>query len=445
MELGDNNLKLYLPISIRHLVGELPQKNNPFLGRSYYNEKSRIGTFPNWNKEQQQEFVFQNIKHNVELAYSKIPLYRDLYKRNRFDPSFLKTFSDLQSIPPINKSDFLAYPIEQRCCKIEGALKVNTGGSSGHTLAFYRDESGKKNHELIHMTTIWEKLGYKNGDLKLVLSGQSTVNNGMDFCFRSNSIRLDSYKGLDQMAPKLKKIAKLTPVRYLHGYPSTIYEFAMFCDAHDHELRDLLRESLKGAFLGSEYPHPLFRDRIENIFGIDTVNWYGHSEGAVLAYEKQEKFRFYPFQTYGFAEITHEGHLLASNYYDKATPFIRYDTEDYISEPEIENGFLVSFGIKEGRSGEFVTDNNGKKISLTGLIFGRHHKLFDYCSHIQIYQKEKGKAIILYVPKDRNSWFEPGPLFDNSNILMDFTFKRLNYPIKTSGGKLNLLIQQNSF
>jgi phenylacetate-CoA ligase len=251
---------------------------------------------------------------------------------------------------------------------------------------------------------------------------------------------LNTYEEIGQIAPKLKKIAKIAPVRFLHGYPSILYEFALFCDEHDHELRQILRKSLKGAFLGSEYPHSLFRNKIENVFEIDTVNWYGHTEGAVLAYEKKEKFRYYPFHTYGFVEISDEGHLMASSYYNKASPFIRYDTEDIISDAEIKNGFLISFCIKDGRNGEYVTDKNGKKISLTALIFGRHHRLFDFCSHIQICQKNPGQAVVFWVPKDKNMELEPGSLFDSSNIRMDFAFRRLYYPIKTKAGKLNLLI-----
>ena len=177
------------------------------------------------------------------------------------------------------------------------------------------------------------------------------------------------------------------------------------------------------------------------MFDIETVNWYGHTEGSVIAWEKKEKFRYYSFQTYGFAEISEEGHLIATSFYDKAFPFIRYDTEDIISDAEIKNGFLISFCIMEGRNGEFVTDRNGKKISLTSLIFGRHHRLFNYCSHIQMCQREKGSAIVIYVPKEMNMDFIPDILFDDTNIEMEFSFKRFDKPIKTKTGKLNLLIK----
>lgn len=441
MQLFKTHSDYPFPIIARQIIGLFPQIINPFLGIPYLIEKSTIRAFDNWDINQKQQFVFMKIKENVEYAYSQIPFYQSYYNQNGFKPSDLKSFEDIKQIPTVNKSILLEYPLEYRCCQIKNAIRMNTGGSSGHTLDFLKDTSTRVNHGIAYITTIWEKIGYRNSDLTLVLIGANTVKDGIDFCFRSNAIRLDTYKEYEQSASKLKRIANRTQIKFLHGYPSIIYEFALYCDEHDHDLREMLKKSLKGAFLGSEYPHPVFRKKIEQVFNIETVSFYGHTEGAVLAWEKQHKFRYYPFQTYGFAEVNKEGQLIGSTYYNKASPFIRYNTEDTVSDPEIKDGFLISFDIKEGRRGEFVTDKNGIKISLTGLIFGRHHKLFNYCSHIQICQEESGKAIILYVPQDKKIEFDPHTLFDSSNVDIKFSFKKLSNPVKTKSGKLNLLVK----
>ncbi len=435
--------KAQIPIILRSLVGRIPSRFNPIFGIRRINNKTSIRNFQSWDAVQQKQFIFRNLKQSVEFAYSNIPFYYDFYNRNNFEPSELNSFNDIRKIPVINKNILLEYPLEQRSLYVKGAVKVNTGGSSGHTLAFYRHSNEDNYHELIHMTAIWEKLGYRYSDLKLSMSGINAVKSGLDFCVKTNSLIIDTYLPFDKTAPILKNAAKFAPVRFLHGYPSILYEFAIYCENHDHQLRDLLRRSLKGAFLGSEYPHPMFRDTIEDVFGIDTVNWYGHTEGAVLAYEKDVKFKYHPFQTYGFAEVTEDGHLMASTYYNMAAPFIRYDTEDTISDIEKENGLLASFGIKDGRSGEYINDKNGKRISLTALIFGRHHKLFDFCTHIQICQMNQGQAIVLYVPRDKSIHFEPDSLFDDRKIEMAFVFKRLDHPIKTKSGKLNLLVKSD--
>ena len=262
MQVFDANYISKIPISLRNYIGKLPKAINPFLGIPYLRRESIIRAFESWSLEQRKAFIFNNIKKNVEYGYSKIQFYREFYTMNGFNPSRLRSFNDIQLIPSINKSILLEYPIEKRFSQIKNAVKVNTGGSSGHTLAFYRDKNAKNYHESVHMTNIWEKIGYKNSDLILVLIGANTVKGGIDFCFRSNSVRLDTYREFDQSAWKLKKIAKKTPIRFLQGYPSIIYEFALYCDTYDHDLRNLLKKSLKGAFLGSEYPHPVFRDKI---------------------------------------------------------------------------------------------------------------------------------------------------------------------------------------
>ena len=78
------------------------------------------------------------------MPMQKFHSTRDYYDKNSFNPSDLKSFNDIQRIPIINKSILLEYPIEQRSCQIKGAVKVNTGGSSGKTLAFYSDPSCKE-------------------------------------------------------------------------------------------------------------------------------------------------------------------------------------------------------------------------------------------------------------------------------------------------------------
>ena len=125
-----------------------------------------------------------------------------------------------------------------------------------------------------------------------------------------------------------------------------------------------------------------------------------------------------------------------------ASPLIRYDTEDSIDDMVLTDGILSSFTIKDGRSGQFITDMTGKNIPLTGLIFGRHHALFEYCSHIQLCQREKGEALVLYtalgmLPEN----FRAEEYFDVSNVDIKFNFKKIDNPVKTPAGKINLLVR----
>ena len=138
-------------------------------------------------------------------------------------------------------------------------------------------------------------------------------------------------------------------------------------------------------------------------------------------------------------------HLIATSFDSFAAPFIRYDTNDIVEDVVFKNDILESYTMNSGgRSGQYIIDKNEKRISLTGLIFGKHHKLFDYCSQIQISQSEKGKATVYYIPKAiLPNDFEPSVMFDSSGIEITFTFKKLNEPIKTKSGKVLLLVKDS--
>ena len=106
---------------------------------------------------------------------------------------------------------------------------------------------------------------------------------------------------------------------------------------------------------------------------------------------------------------------------------------------------VKEFAIKEGRSGDFIEDRNGKKIPLTALIFGRHHKAFDVADYVQIGQPEPGRATLYVTLKnDKTGLGETGSdlacLFDLSNVDIDFDFKLVDKPIRTAMGKLKLRV-----
>jgi phenylacetate-CoA ligase len=161
-----------------------------------------------------------------------------------------------------------------------------------------------------------------------------------------------------------------------------------------------------------------------------------------LAGELFQKFEYVPFLSYGYAEAIKKDdyyHLVGTCFDNYAAPFIRYDTEDLINPNLNKNGLLESFEIKEGRVGEFVVDKNNKMISLTGLIFGRHHKLFDMVDFIQVKQKNPGEIVVYY---SNSSIIEnPNALFDSSNLNLDLIFQQIKEPYKTPLGKIPLLIK----
>lgn len=437
-----NNLK-NIPPSLGKWINTIPYSKRPGIGEIYSKRQLDIVDVNNYTITEKQNFVLKRLKILVDFAYDNIKFYKEYYDQQGFHPSELINFNDLHKIPIITKSVLNNYNIEERSFKKKGRYIVNTGGSAGTPFGFYI-EPDSMGHEWAHMHSIWEKIGYNCADLKIVFGGRSDVKNCVEYDVVRNHFAIDIYASYDVVCNKLKNIVKKHKIKYLHGYPSSIYDFAVYCEINEPKLVELLKKNLKGAFLGSEYPHKHYRDKIEEVFSIKTISWYGHTERAVLAYEKNNAFEFEPFLSYGFAEAIKDEkddfNLIATSYYNFASPLIRYNTEDIVEQPLLSEGILKSFKVLNGRSGEFIIDKEGKNINLTGLIFGRHHELFNYSKFIQIKQLSNGKIEIYFVSNNLSEK-DASKLFDNKNLNFDISFKKIDEPIRTISGKINLLVK----
>src|SRR5690606_23164744 len=294
------NLK-HIPPVIGQLINHIPFDLRPGIAYTYKQRRKEIQLLEMSGWAYKHTFVFERIKKLAQYSYTHIPFYRELYDAHDFDPAALKTFSDIQHIPIITKTMLKEYNLEERSFKVKSRYQVNTGGSSGSPLGFYI-QPDSMGHEWAHMHTIWERLEYRCHDLKLVLGGRSDVKKLVDYDMLRNSFAVDIYAAYADISKRLKYILKKYKIRYIHGYPSSIYDFAIYCRQDDPALRDLLSRQLQGAFLGSEYPHKAYRQEIEEVFSIPTISWYGHTERATLAYEKEEPFKYLPFLSYGFTE-----------------------------------------------------------------------------------------------------------------------------------------------
>lgn len=421
--------------------------------RPHYSKKFRYFSshIPDWEKlstEEKKELIFQKCKDIVNFAYTNTVFYHDYYKLNHFSPDTLHSFSDLMRIPVVNKKILSNVPLELRSSKCSPRFYFNTGGSSGTPFGFYEDcNLGPK--EWAHLIYMWQKSeGFSTNMTRLRLTGRSNIRNKLNYYYFQNVIDWDIYSEFHEVADVFKdNYYNIPPVRFLHGYPSALYELALYCEK-DSDFCALLKKNLKGILLCSEFPYKLWRNKIESVFGKKTFSFYGHTEACILAGEDEKMERYFPLSSYGWAETLsmngEECHLVGTDYYNFASPLIRYDTEDLVEQCEYDSDLLTSFQIKNGRAGQFIHDWNNKKIALTGLIFGRHHKLFDYCSNIQIAEVKPGNAIVFYVLKKSEENLEnAGSLFNAENVNIQFEFQKIPSPIRTKSGKVHLLVSVN--
>ncbi|WP_408008262.1 hypothetical protein ACJROX_26925 [Pseudalkalibacillus sp. A8] len=424
---------VYVPFSLR-------------LGSQYLKSKKDIIYFETLSPPEQKKYIFDKFKKIVTYSYFNSKFYSDFYKKNKFYIESLKTFEDIERVPIITKKTLQNYGIESRSISEKGRLLVNTGGTSGQPLNFYLDSKAFA-REWGHMHTIWSKLGYQHTDLKLIFRGKNLGDMPYKYNPVHNEYIINSYIDLNDLINHLSRLLNQKKVSYIHGYPSSIYNFSEYIEKNSPKMITKIRENLKGVLLGSEYPAPIYRNKIEKVLGVPTLSWYGHSEMAVLAYEKEKKYCYNPMQTYGFTEAVINGQgsyrLIGTSYNNTASPFIRYDTGDLITPINKVDGILKEFQIESGRIGDFIIDNKGHSISLTAMIFGRHHDAFGYAKFIQVKQSRSGVATILITPmaEESNTSIDWRSKFDFSNIDMRIEFQILANPVLSPAGKVPLLIK----
>jgi phenylacetate-CoA ligase len=434
-----------IPFPIGAVIARVPYVYRPGLGTLYRRRKTELSEYQQNTNHKKEAFIFARMKAIVAHAFEHIAFYRNYYQESGFHPSQLASFADLAKIPVVTKSLLQGAPLVERSFPVKGRYLVNTGGSSGSPLGFYIQPSSM-GHEWAHMHHIWAKLGYRQNDLKLCFAGRDIKNVAVCYDALRHHYSINIYRPHREIARELKKVLNNRTIGYLHGYPSALYDFASYCEDEDSELTDLLRGQLKGAFLGSEYPTPIYRNKIESVFRIPSVSWYGHTERAILAWEKNEPFVYHPFQTYGYAEaVTESGanstKLVGTSYYNLASPLIRYDTGDEIEIVKQTSGILESFRVASGREGDYVIDSSGKKISLTGLVFGRHHRIFDKAKFVQVSQSEPGEMTFYVTGVGTNMTLDGfAKNFDLTGIDMAFDFVAMDSPILSPSGKVCLKV-----
>lgn len=433
-----------IPYPVGCLLAKIPYRMRPWIGHFYRENQSRILAFEKMNTEQKQNYIVDRMRKVITNSM-KIPFYRKLYADHGVRPENIHDYSDIARLPIVSKEMLRNIPLEERSFRAPGRYVVNTGGSSGATLDFYITPA-QIPVEWAHMHTIWAKYGYKQSALKIGFGGRNLGNKSIVYDGLRHQHTINVYTDFKCILPALRKVVAKGNVRYLHGYPSAMAEFAENCMRLAPDVVESLRYSLCGAFLGSEYPAESYRLKIESVFDIPTISWYGHTERAILAWEKQEKYVYYPFQTYGYCEVvpnpeTGGWKLIGTSYGNSASPFIRYDTGDDVEPVEIRDGLLQSFRIRSGRIGEFVLDRQGVKIPLTALIFGRHHRLFDIAQFVQVQQTTSGEmTVIVTIKGDIPRGFVFSEWFDNTGLDMKIQFRAVDKPILSPSGKVTLKV-----
>ncbi len=388
--------------------------------------------------------IVEELRSLLAFAAKHVPFYRELLGRQGIQPDKVRTIEDWRRVPVVSKADLQQVPLNARCAAGARGLRINTGGTSGQPLEFLLDDEAFA-REWAHMHFIWRARGYRPEHLKLTFRGKH-FDSGQPIRYNAvhNEYVVNANCSMNEVVRAVGALGSASLVRWVHGYPSLVSEFAVALEQEAPRFASVLRTRLFGVLLGSEYPVPSYRLAIERILSSNIVTWYGHSEMAVLARETGQGL-YESLPTYGFAEavpseVPGEYRLVVTSLHNRVHPFIRYDTGDLIAPESSEDGVLA-FRITQGRVGDFILDKAGRRLALTAVIFGRHHASFEQIKHVQI--RDEGGGVIALVVTPRSKSVDREALrrgFDLGDLAIDWRLELVDEPVRTATGKAPLKI-----
>jgi len=340
-----------------------------------------------------------------------------------------------------NLGDFLTGSTYRR-------LKVNSGGSTGTPFVFYMDRFVTRQMEKAFIFDQWGRVGYRFGDSIFNLRGRTPPKGRFVHHDRLFNIHFASSFDLTgaTVGDYVSAINRIRP-RFLHGYPSTMYQLATLMEAAGKRLQC----APAAVFCGSEKLFPYQRAKIEAVFDCRVYHWYGHSECLALggACEYSDTLHFYP--QYGYTELIPAGvtdergrelfEIVATGFNNPVMPLIRYRTGDYAVPAANQtcrcgrNYLLVEEVI--GRQQEFIVDANGSLISATSLIFGQHYAAFEGLESVKLHQRRMGELEIILV---KNPGFDEKLFNQMEKRILELIGDRFRLKFTFSGTTVKTLI-----
>lgn len=385
-----------LPLGVR--MGKEYRALQDFLRDAQWWEKSRIAT---WQ--------LQRVQRIVQYAYAHVPGYYSLYKNAGCAPQDLRTLADFKHLPFVDKAmlrDNLA-DFTSRAIPAHRRLYVATGGSSGEPLGFYHTPRNER-MEAAFLHASFARSGWRPEQLTAVLRGAflGTEKDFWRYDPEKRRLFLSSYNLHAGTYEKYRnKILEISP-QHLSAYPSAAAILADLIMARG----DQAKIKFQTLLLESENLYAWQKEKLRRAFPSARVfAAYGHTEQAVLAAmcEYSDEYHLWPF--YGYTEIVNEsgmetpegesGEVIATSFWNEATPFIRYRTADIaeVGAPHCDKcGRQFQLLAKiSGRRQEFIVTKSGRYISMTAL--NMHSAIFAHVRQFQFYQDTAGRVVFKIV------------------------------------------------
>ena len=376
-------------------------------GKVFYETTEFLKHNEHLSQQEINEMVDKLFINTVTHAYNHVPFYKKFYDKHGINITSIKSISDIDKLPFIDKQTLLKHTDEMIADDIDKAnlMYITTSGSTGNPVGFYQPQEMTM-IEWAYTLHIWGRVGYNPESSRLVLRGkkirnQENCNWNYDPLRRElscNNFDLND----DNIELYISLIEKYKP-EFIHGYMSAILVIAKYIDLHKVKLT----HKFKAILATSENIISEQRDYVEKIFDTRVFSFYGHSERLIIAGECETSHEYHVEPSYGYCEIINNsgkksssGEIVATGFLNYAMPLIRYRTGDIAVESDNKCNCHRKYNLIKEVTGRWHQDmlinSDGAYVSLTALNI--HSNELDKIKRYKIIQDKEGIVTMNILP-----------------------------------------------
>jgi phenylacetate-CoA ligase len=359
---------IILPISDL-ITGQSIYKHLQFLNKSQF-----------WTRDQIDNYQNEKLRQIINHAYTNVQFYRELFSDLRLRPEEIQTKKDLDKLPIITKEDLkknknklLAKNIDRKTL-----LLSSSSGSTGEPFQYYSTKHSKAFLKAAAIRT-WYWMGYRLGDkyVKISMNPRSSlikkIQDKMNNCLYLSSKQIipAEFKRIE------KELQSYNPL-FLRCYPVPLQFLAQQIKNTRGSFKNnsLIAINTTGSTL-----HENVRREIEQVFNVKIFDSYSCEGGTIFAECPSHEF-YHPAEEYAISEFISDKYTLSeaekpvrhitTDLHNYASPFIRYDTQDYVvlgNQKPCSCGrtFLNVKKIK-GRDSDILITPSGKYLIVENFV-----------------------------------------------------------------------------